>query len=258
MATLTVSDWTNIAVAIGTFLLAVATFSATVIARHSTREAYRSRVDASAPRLVILDLEVEQGLEKPETITAGNYGFANAGAPIDVAGIGAGELGMFVQVQIANHGTSSGFVELFLPPDVFVKEITHIDMKQGSHNRDYINNVILLQPLTSATVKLVWRQSATAWSMEPDFPNRLPTRDVAMQMRDTLRSVADTCTISFGGYALMKTPSKPGGWNVAPRNLFTVIPEGGSNTHQEIGKIERTYPKERSARFPMHRLRHKS
>ena len=257
MLALTVSDWTNIAVALGTFLLAVATFSATAIARHSTREAYRSRVDASAPRLVVLDMQVDQGVEKPETVTAGNFGFANAGEPIDMTGIGDGYLGMFVQVQIANHGTSSGFVEVVLPADVFVKTITLIDMTRDSHNRHYTNNVILLQPLTSVTVKLVWRQSAKAWSAEPDFPNRLPTRDVTVQMRDTLRSVVDTCTISFGGYALMKTPSKPGGWSVAPRNLFTVIPQGGSNTLERIGKIERTYPKEKSGGFPLRKLHSK-
>ena len=147
---------------------------------------------------------------------------------------------------------------MVLPPDVFVKTITLLDMKLDSQNRQYTNNVVLLQPFTRVTVQLVWRQSATAWSAEPNFPNRLPTRDVAVQMRDTLRSVVDTCTISFGGYALMKTPSKPGGWNVAPRSLFQIIPQGGSNTHQQIGKIDRTYPKEKAGRSPMYRLRHRS
>jgi len=258
MAALTVSDWTSLAVAIGTLLLAAATFYATVIARHSTREAYRSRIDASAPRLVVLDLKVQQGVEKPETVTAGNFGFAKAGEPIDVAGLGEGKLGMFIEVEIANHGTSSGYVELTLPPDVFVNTITLHDMQPGSHNRYYSNHVILLQPLGRVTVKLVWRQSATAWSQEPDFPDHLPTRDVVVRIKDTLGSVVDAGTISFGGYALMRTPSNPGGWNVAPRSLFQLIPQGGSNTLEEIGKIERVYPKERAGRSQIRELHRRS
>jgi hypothetical protein len=246
MIALTVSDWTSLAVAVGTLLLAVATFTATVIARHSTREAYRSRIDASAPRLVVLDLKVQQGVEKPETVTAGNFGFANAGAPIDVEDLGDEKLGVFVDVEIANHGTSSGYVDLALPPDVFVKTITLHDTTPYSHNRFYSNHVVLLQPLGKVTVKLVWRQSATAWSQEPDFPNRLPTRHVEIRIKDTLGSVIDTGTISFGGYALMRTPSKPGTWCAAPRSLFQLIPQGGSNTLEEIGQIDRTYPKERA------------
>jgi len=133
-----------------------------------------------------------------------------------------------------------------LPPDVFVKTITLQEVTPYSHNRFYSNHVVLLQPLGKVTVKLVWRQSATAWSQEPDFPNRLPTRDVAIRIKDTLGSVIDTGSISFGGYALMRTPSNRGGWNVAPRSLFQLIPQGGSNTHEEIGQIGRTYPKERA------------
>ena len=95
-------------------------------------------------------------------------------------------------------------------------------------------------------MKLVWRQSATAWSLEPDFPNCLPTRRVEVQLRDTTGSVLDSCEVTFGGYALMPTPSKPGGWNVATRSLFQAIPQGGSNTYEDIGSVVRSYPKERT------------
>jgi hypothetical protein len=244
MLALTVSDWTNIAVAIGTFLLASASFYATLISRWATKEAYRSRIDSSAPRLVVLDLKIQQGVETPETVTAGNFGFVNAGSPIAVAEFGDGNLGKYIEVEIANHGASSGYVELEFPADVAVKSVTLLNSTPGNHDRSYSNHVVLLQPLGRVTVKLVWRQSATTWSQEPDFPLRIPQREVIVKMRDTLRSMEDSCTITFGSYALMPTPSNPGGWNVAPLSLFQVISQGGSNSLENIGQIGRTYPKE--------------
>jgi len=93
MFAISVSDWTNIAVAAGTLLLAAATFSATAIARRSTREAYRSRVDALAPKLLVVNLKVQEDVEKPETVTAGNFSVAKPGEPIDVDELGEGKLG---------------------------------------------------------------------------------------------------------------------------------------------------------------------
>jgi hypothetical protein len=255
MAALTVSDWTNIAVAIGTFLLAVATYSATVVARHSTREAYRSRVDATAPRLVVLDVKVQQGLEKYETVTAGNFGFADAGEPIDVMGIGEGKLGLFAVVEIFNDGNSSAYVDLVRPPDVYIKEITYLGSKPGRLEHFYDSGVIFLQRDTRVSVKLVWRQSATAWSEEPNFPNELPTRNVTIRSSDTLGSMMDRCTVTLGGFGLMRTPSNPGGWNVAPRNLFTLIPQGGPNAVERIGPCDRSYPKEQTVNSRWTKLR---
>ncbi len=59
-------------------------------------------------------------------------------------------------------------------------------------------------------MKLVWRQSVTAWSQDPDFPNRLPTRHVEVQLRGGTGSVLDKCEVTFGGYALMPTPIETG------------------------------------------------
>lgn len=244
MVALTVSDWTNISVAIGTFLLAVATYSATSVARRSTKEAYRSRVDSWAPRLVVLDLEVQQGLEKPETITEGNFGFANAGEPIDVAGIGEGKLGMIAVLEIFNDGNASAYVNLIRPADVDIKGVAYLGSEPGRLEHFYDSELIFLQRNTRVRVNLVWRQPAISWSEEPDFPNRLPTRIVSVQMCDTLGSVLDTCTVTFGGYGLMPTPSNPGGWNVAPRDLRMVISNGVLNTFQHIGACARSYPKE--------------
>jgi hypothetical protein len=254
MFAIAVSDWTNIAVALGTLLLAFATFSATAIARRSTKEAYRSRVDALAPRLLVVDLKVQEGVEKPETVTAGNFGFAKSGEPIDVAGLGDGKLGLFIVLDILNEGNSTAHLALDCPHDIFVRESTYLFSSPGRIELRYANDVILLQPQARVSVKLVWRQSATVWSLEPDFPNRLPTRRVEVQLRDATGSVLDKCEVAFGGYALMPTPSKPGGWNVAPRNLFTVIPQGGSNTYENIGSVVRNYPKERTSAPPWSKL----
>ena len=248
MLALTVSDWTSLAVAIGTLLLAGATYSATTVARRSTGEAYRSRIDAWAPRLVVLDVKVQQGLEKPETVTAGNFGYAQASEPIDVNGIGDGKLGLFADVEILNDGNSSAYVDLVRPSDIDIKALMYLGSTSGRLDHIYDSGVIFLQPETRVLVKLVWRQSATAWSEEPNFPNELPTRRVAVRLSDTLGSVMDSCTVTFGGYGLMRTPSNPGGWNVAPRDLRMVIANGVLNTVEQIGPSVRSYPKERAER----------
>lgn len=260
MLALTVSNWASLGVAIGTLLLAGATYSATTIARRSTREAYRSRIDASAPRLVVLNLSVQGGLEKPETVTAGNFGFAQPGEPIDVMGIGEGKLGMFVIVEIFNDGDSSAYVDFSLPPDVSIKDRGYLGPSSGRHEHFYDDGVIFLQRDARVAVKLVWRQSATAWSEEPNFPNELPTRNVTVRLSDTFESVYDSCTITFGGYGLMPTPSKPGGWNVAPRDLSTQIANGVLNTVESIGPCVRSYPKEQSegSWWQFRRAKHRS
>lgn len=75
---------------------------------------------------MVLDLKIQQGLEKYETITAGNFGFAQAGEPIDVVGIGEGKLGLFATAEIFNDGNSSSYLDLVLPPDVHIKENTYL------------------------------------------------------------------------------------------------------------------------------------
>ncbi len=65
MVALTVSDWTSFAVAFGILLLAIATFSATAIARHSTKEAYRSRIGASARDFLLWISESKKALRSP-------------------------------------------------------------------------------------------------------------------------------------------------------------------------------------------------
>ncbi len=246
MLALTVSNWTSLAVAIGTLLLAGATYSATLVARRSTREAYRSRIDASAPRLVVLDVKVQEGLEKPETVTAGNFGFAQQGEPVDVAGIGEGLLGKYVIVEIFNDGNSSAYVTLVNPDDVFIKETTYLGPSSGRLEHSYDDGAIFLQRAARINVKLVWRQSANAWSNEPNFPDAIPTRDATVELSDTLGSVIDSCTVTFGGYGLMQTPSNPGGWNVAPRDLRMQIANGVLNVVERIGPCVRSYPKERT------------
>lgn len=244
---MTVSDWINLAVACGTFLLASAAFYATVISRRSMSEAYRSRVDASAPKLIVVDLLVLEGIETPETVTAGNFGFAKAGEPVDLTSLGSGRLGLLVDIEVLNDGNSTALVSLDLPPDVFLKDVSDIEattIQRTDSHRSCRNGVILLQARSRVSVKLVWRQSANVWSQEPGFPNRLPTRQVNVNLRDGTGSISDSCAIDFGGFALMPTPSKPGGWNVAPRDLRHVIAGGGSNSHANIGMVVRRYPKE--------------
>jgi hypothetical protein len=194
----------------------------------------------------VLDLKVQQGLEKPETVTAGNFGFAQAGEPIDLLGVGDGELGMFAVVEIFNDGNSSAYVDLVRPPDVYIKEITYLGSRPDRLEHFYDSGVIFLQRDTRVQVKLVWRQSATAWSEEPDFPNELPTRSVTVRSNDTLGSVMDSCPVTLGGYRLMRTPSKPGGWNVAPRDLRHHIENGVLNAVEHIGPCVRSYPKEKT------------
>jgi hypothetical protein len=246
MFAISVSDWTNIAVAAGTLLLAAATFSATAIARHSIKEAYRSRGDALAPKLLVAKLKVQGEVEKPETVTAGNFGVAKGGEPIDVAGLGDGALGLLIDAVVINEGNSTALLVFNCPHDVFIKGWDYYFTTPEQIGRVAANGAFLLQPQASITARLVWRQSTTAWIQEPDFPNHLPTRSVEVQLGDTMGSVLDSCVVTFGGYALMSTPSKPGGWNVAPRDLHTHIPQGGSNTYEDIGSVVRSYPKEQA------------
>ncbi len=73
-----------------------------------------------------MDLRVQEGVEKPETVTPRNFGFAKPGELIDIAGLGDGELGMFVVVDTLNEGDSTALLVLDCPHDVFVRESRYL------------------------------------------------------------------------------------------------------------------------------------
>ncbi len=237
-------------VAFGTIAVAGVTAWLAFSSRNTTREAYRTRVDASGPRLVVVSFDVE-----PQAVTVRQPAVAGAspadvepGLEWDMTQHGHALLGVLAFVMLTNEGARTALFRVETPDEV---ELTRRPSTGGpgedlqpfllvSAGEMGVNGWAQILPGVQMQLGLVWWQSALRWA-ELWSESSPPTTTVTLIARDTTGSVEDRCELRFGAHVIMPKPIEDG-WMTAGRSLSSGVPKPAPEAVAVTGLTQRSYP----------------
>jgi hypothetical protein len=242
----------NIALTIVTGVVAIASiaaFAAIKAARSSnqaSKEAYRSRVDANAPRLLLSELEVNENARTRPLVAAGNYGQAKTYTIWGITQFGGHELGLSASLRVANEGVSTAFMRIVSQNDVEVDPLLYQHTSGNWWPCDQHDGWSLVRPGVETKTWLTWWRTANDWANATGYPDDPPSQSVRVECRDSTGTILDSCDVRFGSFMLVRHPTQDS-WVIAPRDETGKVANGKLITSWSIGHVTRSYPLEISA-----------
>jgi hypothetical protein len=238
-------------VAAGTLALAGVTGRLAFTTRGSVREAYRARIDAFGPRVVVRSFKVDRCPVKDQRVYAAYQDLdrLEPGTRWTLDSTGDRKLGIAASATVHNEGPWTTFVHVDHPADVELRRQlvpTQSDDKVeprvdtfGTQNGDWY----LLPSGERLPVDLVWWRTEREWLASARLEGDLPTVSVTLVVRDATGLAEDRCQLTFGFYVLW--PSQMGTtWFVALRNEPIPVEGQPPPPIAEIGRLERNWPGE--------------
>ena len=238
-------------VAAGTLALAGVTSWLAFTTRGSVREAYRARIDAFGPRVVVRSFKVDRCPVEGRRVYAAyqDPSQLKPGTPWTLDLTEHRKLGIAASATVHNEGLWTTFVHVDHPVEVELlrqRVPTKSDDKVeprvdtfGTQNGDWY----LLPPGETLPVDLVWWRPEREWVAAARLKGDPPTVSVTLLVRDATGLAEDRCQLTFGAYVLWPHQMETT-WFVALRS--EPIPAEGQPPQPiaEIGRLERNWPGE--------------
>ena len=233
-------------VAAGTLALAGVTYRLARSTSGSVREAYKSRIDASAHRVVVHGFAVWDNCANPRIAERTDPHLFDLGIDWDLSQHGGTYIGLPASTTVTNEGAVSALVEvspsegveLWLPTvpasNVGVAQLSWLE-RQG-------DGAYLLPPGKSVEVRLIWWQAGDRWALAADAGG-VPLVTARVAIRDAMRGATDACELTFGAQVLWRHPTHDG-WMIAARDMTHVIENPPDPPIATVGQLVRSYPGE--------------
>jgi hypothetical protein len=246
-------EWHNVmmdvAVAVGTLALAFVAAVGLALNLHSTREAYRSRVDFSAQRIVITSCEIGDTRVAPASV--GVPQVANPGLVWDVYTHATTPLMLDIPVVLRNEGDVTAMIRVQPHPEIQVHRVyfhralqVGVISQTGQALAERQGEWWLVPSGETAHIESSWVRSASTWSSAADVhSNDMPRTQMVIEARDGTGNAMDKCTCSFGAFVLLHRETGDG-WEFAARDMTGVRRNPPPPRVAEVGLMERVYPRE--------------
>jgi hypothetical protein len=223
-------------VAAGTLALAGSTVWLGRATGRAVKEAYKARIDATAHRVVLNHLEVEDCLS-PRKTRDRSPTIIPPLTPWDLTQHGAANIGLGATVQIRNEGQVSVLFR------VSWIEGSNIEWRDdvGIPTERREGRWQLLLPGGIAPVGLIWWQSAKEWAAAAG--GDVPTATVTVTFRDAMGGAVDDCHLTFGAHVLVGHPTRDG-WLIAARDMNALVSDPPAPPFTRISALRRSYPSE--------------
>jgi hypothetical protein len=234
-------------IAAGTLTLAWVTYRLVKSTTGSVREAYRSRVDASAHRVVVHGLSVWDQCANRETVARAEPYFFSPGIGWDLTQSGGALIGLPASVTVSNEGAVSALMELGSPDDVEFWRV-HASPLPGEHALQFTSleqqgdGTYLLPARTEAEVGFIWWQASDRWALAAKAGG-VPQTWARITVRDVAGGAIDTWELIFGAQVLWRHATKDG-WIVAARDMRHMIENPPDLPVTIVGPMNRAYPSE--------------
>jgi hypothetical protein len=234
-------------VAAGTLALAGSTVWLGRATRSAVREAYRTRVDASAQRVTPHGFGVAETCVHPPTVARADPCEFGVGIPWSLSQQGDAIIGLWSRLKLQNEGAVTALVRFTCPEGVALWQLAG-PMPDGFNpplehqNEDWL----VFPPGIDAQVRFIWWQSANRWALAADAGG-VPTTTVVATIRDARGGAVDEYRLTFGAQVLARHPTQDG-WVIAPRDMSLLVPNPPLPPVARIDALPRTYPDEQKVR----------
>lgn len=237
---------------IGTLSLALVTAVALVVTWGSVREAYRARVDAVAPRVLVIDVTLMDSVSTAPA-SVGGRGVAEPGKGWDMTQNGTIPITVEVVVTVYNEGQMAAFVKVETQPDVKTLTVTTGDSASPPMALPITSlpqsqdGWWLLKSGKHGYLRLGWSMPAHTWaSLVPeliDTQTLPPKMTFTVAVRDATGKTLDRTPCTVGTYAVTPKATQDG-WEIAPRSFKMVMAHPLPDSVEVVGRTHRTYPDE--------------
>jgi hypothetical protein len=218
-------------VAVGTIALAIVTALLARRTSSSVLEAYESRLDSTAPSLVVLSLIIEKDPVQKARVGGVPPSPITVPAEWDLATYPMVPIGLAVRASLLNEGRSTAFIRLQEAPeldDISYKTFSPDDYQpESEYLIETVANMFVFEdqremcripPGEVRDVKFVWWRTADEWSQSLLTSTTPPMVCAVLDVRNTIGSVRDQIAFNVGRFPLV--PRLGSNWIVVGEGSF--------------------------------------
>ena len=229
------ADLFNGFVAAGTLALAAVTVKLARATNKMVAEASHARMDALAPKVAVLDLQVLNKPVQPALDAHAAPGEIDIGTTWDLTQHGEVRIGVMAEGTLVNEGSTTALVALNPGRDVEVLEVSAPDNAGSLRPVAQQGDRYVVRPRVTVRVTFILWRAARDWAQDPSALG-----EVGLEITGSAKSVIDTCQLTFGKHVLIRHRAKDG-WAIADNDMTTVVPNPPPKPVAAIGEVARRY-----------------
>jgi hypothetical protein len=202
--------------ALATAVMAYFTYRVVRTSRDAVGEAYRARVDASAPSLLIVEVSIDEGVHTPSQSAAGDYGHVDSGTPWDLEQFGNVQLSVVIDIDVVNDGAHGGQFQVGETSSLDARFMEILESGSTGNERRKQSWGWPIYAHERMRLRIHWAKTANEWAALRNGSRARGTDDlfVRITLNDNYLIVRDTGEVIITLNAIVEDPND-GGYLIA-------------------------------------------